>query len=168
MLNIRDETSADFPHVHAITTAAFKRHIEADINDRLRAANAAVISLVAERNAAIVGHIMFSRAAIVDNGKAQPTVALGPIAIDPAHQRRGYGGKLIQAGLQACKDKDIPHVFLLGHTTYYPRFGFQPAANYGVIYGDKAHDAFMCLELTSGSLDTVAGRMVFHQAFNGS
>ncbi|MDO9486855.1 MAG: N-acetyltransferase [Sphingomonadaceae bacterium] len=146
-MRIRDAVPADFPAIHAVVAAAFGQPDEARLVDRLRADGDALIELVAEAHGEIVGHILFSRLGI----GAAAGAALAPLAIAPAHQRRGLGGALTRAGLDRCRQRGVPAVVVLGHPDYYPRFGFD-AALAGRLIAPFAGPSLMAIELRPGAL----------------
>jgi putative acetyltransferase len=117
---IRDERPEDRAAVRRVEEAAFGRADEADIVDALRADDAWALSLVAEVDGEIVGHLLFSR--------GDRAMTLGPLAVLPAHQRSGVGAALMRQGLARVREP----VVLLGHPDYYTRFGFHPAAPLGI------------------------------------
>jgi putative acetyltransferase len=133
---IRRETPADITAIRAVVAAAFDQHdgvtpVEADLVGELRASGAWLppLSLVAlQPDGAVVGHVVCTRARLGEN----PVLALGPLAVHPSQQRRGVGLALMHTVLGAADALDEPLVALLGHAGYYPRFGFRPAAEYGI------------------------------------
>jgi putative acetyltransferase len=154
-LLIRPEQSGDALAIADINDRAFGGSDESKLVDAIRRSAHPVISLVAEIAGVSVGHILFSPVSIdVPN----PPVALGlaPMAVLPERQRQGIGSKLIEAGLNECRRRGCEVVIVLGHTQFYPRFGFRPARLLGLQteYAD-AGDAFMAIELKEGVL---AGR----------
>src|SRR5262245_8625137 len=90
----------------------------------LRAARLAVIDLVAEDQAEIVGHILFSKLCVLSDAKPVDTLALAPLAVRPDRQRSGIGAALVHAGLEAARVGRWRAAIVLGHPSYYPRFGF--------------------------------------------
>lgn len=120
MITVREERPDDRAAVRRVEEAAFGRPDEADIVDALRDDPAWALSLVAEVEGAIVGHLVFSR--------GDRAMTLGPLAVAPEHQRSGVGAALMDAGLERV---DEP-VVLLGHVDYYTRFGFRPAGPEGI------------------------------------
>jgi putative acetyltransferase len=84
--------------------------------------------------------------------------------VAPSHQKRGVGGALMEAGLDELRKAGHRTVILLGHPSYYPRFGFRPAREFDVHYQDD-RDAFMALELQPGALDGVSGNARFAPEF---
>ena len=87
------------------------------------------------------------------------------MAVTPEFQRQGCGSQLVEAGLAACRAGDHPCVIVLGHTEYYPRFGFQPGAAFGIHDEYGAGDAFMAIELNAKALDSIEGLVQYDPAF---
>lgn len=144
---LRDASPADSTAIRAAVMAAFGQPDEANLVDRLRADGDALVELVVEAEGRIVGHIMFSRLGI----GAITGAALAPLAVVPAHQRRGIGEALTRAGLDRCRTLGVPAVVVLGHPDYYPRFGFDAAL--AVPLGAPfAGPSLMAIELTPGAL----------------
>lgn len=110
--------------IRSINEAAFGRPDEADLVDGLRSEGAVLLSLVAEVERQIVGHVLFSRMSIETSGGPVPAAALAPVAVLPDHQRRGIGEQLIRHGLDLLRARGERIVIVLGHPGYYPRFGF--------------------------------------------
>lgn len=103
---------------------------EGRIVDALRGSPDAVagMSLVAEVDGRVVGHCVCSRAWLGE----RPILALGPIGVAPDVQRRGIGTALVRASIAAAEAAGERLIVLLGHPTYYPRFGFRPARALGI------------------------------------
>ena len=125
---IRSETDADVSAITEVTVAAFKtleisNHTEQFIIAALRAAKALTISLVAEMNGRVVGHIAFSPVTMSDGSPSW--YGLGPVSVLPEYQRQGIGSALIQEGISRLKDLGARGCCLVGHPGYYRRFGFQ-------------------------------------------
>ena len=154
---IRPERPGDADRVRAVNLAAFEGAEEADIVDRLRRAAGRLLSLVAEVDGEIVGHILFSEVTVGE--AAARGMGLAPMAVLPAHQRRGVGSALVRRGLELLRAEGCPFVVVLGHPGYYPRFGFTPASRHGVAceYEGVPEEAFLLLELAAGGLEGVAG-----------
>lgn len=161
---VRAETAADHDAVRRVETAAFGRPDEADLVDALRADGDAAISLVAERNGAVVGHILFSPLPVVGDQGALNAAALAPVAVDPACQNQGIGGVLIRAGLAACAEAGFEAVVVLGHPDYYPRFGFSAKAALG-LSGPFSGPSFMALDLRARDGAALAGAIRYPRAF---
>ena len=119
--------------------------------DRLRDDGDFVASLVAERDRVIVGHVLFSRLRIAGPEREIEVAALVPVAVRPLSQRQGLGSTLIRAGLKRCREVGIEAVVVLGHPSYYPRFGFS-AALAECLIAPYSGPAFMALELVPDCL----------------
>jgi putative acetyltransferase len=127
-IRIRDETEADVNAIAAVTVAAFQTlaissHTEQFIIAALRAARALTLSLVAEVEGRVVGHIAFSPVTISDGSRNW--YGLGPVSVWPDYQRQGIGSVLIREGLSRLKGIGASGCCLVGHPDYYRRFGFQ-------------------------------------------
>lgn len=125
---IRNETSADIHAIAEITAAAFKTLAISDQTEQfiiaaLRAAGALTVSLLAELNGQIVGHIAFSPVTLSDG--CPNWYGLGPVSVLPEYQRRGIGSALIHEGLSRLKNLNAQGCCLVGHPEYYQRFGFK-------------------------------------------
>lgn len=161
-ITIREERAGDIEAVRAINSAAFGGDDEAHLVDALREAGALLLSLVAERDGKVIGHIAFS-AASLDEAPEIDVVGLAPIAVLPGYQRQGVGSAMIQAGLERLRKAGYELVMVLGHPAYYPRFGFEPASRFGVRWTQPVPDeAFMLLELQPGVLAGVHGVLRYH------
>lgn len=120
---IRPEEPQDRDAIRALLLSAFGGEVEARLVEALRAAGDVVLSLVAERDGAVRGHILFSRL-MVRGEEDFPAVALAPLAVDPAHQREGNGTALVKdAHLRFQREGELLCV-VLGDPAYYGRFGF--------------------------------------------
>ncbi|MCC6920079.1 MAG: N-acetyltransferase [Alphaproteobacteria bacterium] len=163
-LTIRPETSADWPAVAEIITsaftAAFGESAEAELVQRIRKAGLIEIALVAEQDGAIGGHIVFSRLDVTGDGRTLNALALAPVSVTPALQRSGIGGRLIEAGHAVARERGFDAVFLLGHPTYYPRFGYS-AAGAAPFRAPFGGDHFMALALKPGTLDVASGTVAY-------
>jgi putative acetyltransferase len=131
---IRSETDADIGAITTVTMAAFKtleisNHTEQFIIEALRAAKALTVSLVAEVDGRVVGHIAFSPVAMSDSTKNW--YGLGPVSVLPECQRKGIGKALILEGLSRLKKLSAKGCCLVGHPEYYKRFGFQNTRGLG-------------------------------------
>lgn len=128
---VRREVPDDVTAVTELHRAAFDGETEASLVTALRADAGwlPALSMVAVVDDAVVGHVVCTRATVGD----EPALGLGPLGVLPAAQRRGVGAALMHAVLGAADALDEPVVVLLGHTDYYPRFGFRPASELGIV-----------------------------------
>ena len=158
MTTIRDELPADIPQVRLVNELAFGQPAEADVVDRLRAACADALSLVAVEDKAVVGHILFTPAIIESAGRRVVGMGLAPLAVLPDHQRRGVGSALVRHGLAILRQRGCPFVLVLGHPEYHPRFGFERAPLHGLAcLWEVPDEAFMVLILDAGAPASVSG-----------
>ncbi len=166
MLTIREELQKDVEDIYHVNLKAFDGDFEAKAVDKLRAANALTLSLVAIQDDKLVGHIAFSPVTIETADGIVDAIGLAPMAVLPEYQRRGIGSKLIEEGLAQLAKVGVKTVFVLGHAEYYPRFGFKPAKHYGLKWEhDCPDDAFMVQELQAGALNGVTGDVRYRPEF---
>jgi putative acetyltransferase len=165
-MNIRPETEADFDAIAIVNTLAFHQTGESRLVRMLRESGDLSLSLVAEVDGELVGHLAFSPISI-DGETADSIVAgAGPLAVAPDLQREGIGSALLIEGLKRIETKGFNAVVLLGHAAYYPRFGFAPASQFMLrCEYDVPDEAFMAKELVPGALQGVHGVVHYHDAF---
>jgi len=163
---IRPEQPEDIESIRNINKEAFGRENESKLVDKLRSRGVLTISLVAVQDGEVVGHIAFSPVVVEPETSGFMAITLGPIAVLPAHQRKGIGLQLVRAGLEECQRLGHEIVFLVGHPDYYPRFGFVPARPKGVdCEFEVPEDAWMILELRKGALAGRRGIAKFEPEF---
>ena len=160
---IRKETAADIEAINQVTIAAFRtlpisNHTEQFIINALRAANALTLSLVAEIDGQLVGHIAFSPETISD-GRLD-WYGLGPVSVLPEYQRQGIGKSLIQEGLLLLKRLGGQGCVLVGDPNYYKRFGFKNIPS--LVYEGIPQEVFLALPFNE---KTPQGIVVFHKGF---
>ena len=156
MLTIRPEIPEDAESIRYVNEQAFSQKNEAKLIEKLRNRGVLTLSLVALQDDQIVGHIAFSPAVIESECFTFGAIALAPMAVLPAYQRRGIGSLMIWAGLEECRRLGHEIVVVVGHPDYYPRFGFTPAKPKGISCEfEVPEEAWMILELREGAL---AGR----------
>ena len=160
---LRKETVADVEAITEVTIAAFKNHqisnhTEQFIINALRDANALTISLVAEIDGRVVGHIAFSPVIISDGTKDWQ--GLGPVSVLPDYQKQGIGKSLINEGLSLLKHMGGKGCALVGDPNYYKRFGFK---NYPeLIHDGVPQEVFLALPFNE---KVPQGTIVFHEGF---
>ena len=160
---IRKETTSDFDVITEITIAAFKtlevsNQTEQFIIKALRAADALTLSLVAEIEGQVVGHISFSPVTISDGSKEW--YGLGPVSVLPDFQKQGIGKSLINEGLSQLKDMGGQGCALVGDPNFYKRFGFR---NYPQLLLEGVPPEFFLVLPFSEIVPN--GNVVFHEAF---
>ena len=164
-MRLRPEQPADVPAIRSVNLRAFEGPGEAALVDALRRQAHPTISLVAELGGDVVGQITFSP--VVHEQHPELTVmGLAPMAVVPDLQGQGIGSALVRAGIDRCRNIGTAALIVLGHPAFYPRFGFVPAAEFGI---DSAYDVpegvFMAMELQPDALRGKPGRVSYHPAF---
>jgi len=161
---IRHETAVDITDIREVVHGAFGRPGEADLVDALRQAGALTVSAVADLGGRIVGHLAFSPITI---GERHAALALAPVAVDPECQRQEIGTALIRWGLDECRSLEHRIVIVLGSPTYYRRFGFTPASQFGIACPFPAPEKhFMMLELFPGAAAGCGGSVRYRPEFD--
>lgn len=165
-VKLRSETGADASAITDVTVAAFKaleisNHTEQFIVTALRAAKALTVSLVAEVDGRVIGHIAFSPVAISDG--TQNWYGLGPVSVLPEFQRQGIGKALIQEGLSRLKDINAQGCCLVGHPEYYRKFGFKNTPE--LVLEGVPQEFFFALPFDGY---TPHGAVTFHDAFKAN
>lgn len=166
---IRQEIRKDHPAVYQLVKAAFEGMPSADGDEpelvtRLRKSDAFIpqLSLVAAVGHEVVGYILFTKMRI----GSHPSLALGPMAVLPAFQKRGIGGLLIGEGHRIAKKISYQSVIVVGHADYYPRFGYQRASQWNITTPFEVPDeAFMAIELDPRALSNVSGMIAYAKEF---
>lgn len=167
MAEIRSETVDDAEAVDAILRAAFPTPVEARLVRRLRSNGNLVVSRVCVEEGRIVGHIAFSPVSI--NQKVSgPSMGLGlgPVAVLPEHQRKGFGEQLVDSGMVAARDIGCEFVVVLGDPHYYSRFGFEAASKWGLVDEYGGGEAFQAQELVPGSIPDGGGLVKYGAEFS--
>lgn len=160
---IRKETPADVDAISAITKAAFKDHpfsrnTEQFIIRALRAAGALTVSLVAEADGELLGHIAFSPVSFSDG--SEHWYGLGPVSVRPDRQKHGIGTRLVHEGLKALKDLGAAGCILVGDLGFYARFGF--TSPQGLTHEGVPPENLLALSFGD---QTPTGTVEFHKAF---
>lgn len=155
----RIATPADRTAIADLNTRAFGQPDEAKIVAQLEKDGDVLLQVVCEMDGQIVGHILFYRMGVL--GKLGGA-GLGPMSVDPWVQREGIGSRLVMGGLTALKEAGVPIVFVLGHDTYYPKFGFSVKETEEFETSLKGPH-FMALRMRFGP--PMSGKLVFPDAF---
>jgi putative acetyltransferase len=168
MIAIRTEQPGDAAAIRALNQAVFGRRNEAEVVDAVRAACPNALSLVAEDDGRLVGHVLFSPVTVSNGEPIAEGMGLGPIAVVPDRQRQGIGSLLVRAGIEALREWNYPFIIVVGHPGYYPQFGFVPASRHGLCcpWEDVPDEAFMVLLLDEAAMEGVSGTVAYQEAFN--
>lgn len=170
-MDIRRTKQEDLSDILSVERVAFDRDNEADLTRALLADPSAEprLSLMAYVNNQSVGHILFTKGTLTNH----PDIALSflaPLAVIPKFQRQGIGGALIKRSIEILTGANIDLIVLLGHPTYYPKFGFKPAFKFGLEptypIPTGVADAWMVQALKPNILGRVSGRVICCDAMN--
>lgn len=172
---IRQEKYEDFPTVFNLIEKAFKNeefsdHQEQFLVERLRKSTAFIpeLSLVAELDGNVVGHILLTKLKIKNNQSEFISLALAPVSVDPHYQGRGIGGKLITTAHQIAEKLGYKSIVLLGHENYYPKFGYQQADKFAIeLPFEVPKENVMAIELVKDALKNVNGIVEYPPEFFG-
>jgi putative acetyltransferase len=161
-MQIRREAPTDAAAVRRVHEDAFRQSQEADLVDSLREQHLATISLVAEMDDAVVGHVLLSHLDVIAGGRSVTAAALGPVAVTSGWQNQGIGSRLIREALEQARAQGIAVVLVLGHPGYYPRFGFSAERARLLASPYSSHGAaWMAAELIPGALPPMAGTVAY-------
>ncbi len=168
MINIRRETFTDYPAIAQINTLAFGQDNEAQLVERIRHSDRYIpeLSLVAEIQGIVVGHILFSYIDLANEQTLQ-VLALAPLAIHPEFQRQGIGSALIKAGLEIAETNKEAVVIVLGHPEFYTRFGFQVSVIYGIESPFPVPEEFFMVKTLPSYQESYKGKVIYPPAFDG-
>mgnify|MGYP001819482455 CR=1 FL=1 len=169
MFEIRPERPGDEEAIAEVNRRAFEGEEEVQIIAGIRDSEYFIpeLSLVAESEGRIVGHIMFSVVTLVRFDRpAEKILSLAPMAVEPEHQKEGIGSALVKAGMDKAQELGHKIVIVVGHPEYYPRFGFRKARMLGYDVGMEVPDeAFMVAGLQEDALLEQGGMVQFSPPF---
>lgn len=169
MLIIRSERKEDYSNIAKINDLAFGQKNEGRLVESLRNNPRFIpeLSLVAERDNEVAGHILFFPIDITHEQSVFDSLALAPMSVHPSYQRKGIGSELVRQGLARCREAGFSSVIVLGHHEYYPRFGFRPAGAWNIRAPfDVPDEVFMAVELMDNGLRSVRGTVRYPEEFN--
>ena len=168
---IRESNDPDSTGIMKVNKEAFNSDLEGKIVFDLFSDPSAkpLLSLIAIKNDETIGHILFTKCTVKPHADAS-IYLLAPMSVLPSHQRAGVGGALIKRGLEELTSWGVDLVFLLGHTNYYPRFGFKPAIPLGFTptypISEENADAWMVNELNPGMVGNIKGQVICADMLN--
>ncbi|MEH2203764.1 MAG: N-acetyltransferase [Nostoc sp.] len=167
MIDIRCETLSNYTAIAEMNTLAFGQENEAKLVEKIRNSDRYIsnLSLVAEVENVIVGHILFSYIDLVCEETLQ-VLGLAPLAVRPQFQRQGIGSALIKAGLEIAEAKEETIVIVLGHPHFYTRFGFQPSVVYEIESPFPVPEEFFMVKALQSYQKQYKGKVVYPAAFD--
>jgi putative acetyltransferase len=165
---VRAELPEDVRAIDVVNLSAFEGEAEARLVSNVRSSSDFIrdLSLVAELNGRIVGHLLLSKVRLErSDGDTRIILALGPMSVVPSQSHRGIGSDLIHAAIGRARDMRYPAVVVAGQPEYYMRFGFEPAGKWGLTANlPIPEDALTAMELVEGALEG-GGRVIYPAAF---
>lgn len=153
---VRSETAGDIKAIDVVNLSAFEGEAEAQFVDALRSSPAFVpeLSLVAELNGRVVGHVLLTKVPFKRRDGIMELLALAPMSVVPSQSHRGIGSDLIQAAIEKGRELGFGAIVVVGHPDYYERFGFRKASEWGLSCNLRVPgDAVTALELREGALE---------------
>ena len=163
------ETEDDIEPITRLHITAFNGDSEAKLVEKLRKTPKYVpnLSLVAKYKKRIIGHILFYPIEIQTKRNKVDSLALAPISVLPSFQHKGVGGRLIKEGLEAAQKLGFKSAIVIGHSEYYPKFGFRKASEYGIVAPFDVPDInFFAIELAKNGLKNCSGTVEYPREFN--
>ncbi len=172
-IELRQETSKDYEQVFNLIEEAFKTEPFSDFTEhflveRLRKSEAFIpeLSIVAEKDTEIVGHVLITKIKIISNKEAFNSLALAPVSVLPVYQNKGIGAQLILQAHAKAIALGYKSIVILGHEDYYPRFGYDRASKFGITLPFDAPDEnCMAIELVENGLKGVGGLVKYSKEF---
>ncbi len=170
---LRPERKSDYQSVFKLIEEAFKTEQFSDgkeqfLVEKLRKSNAFIpeLSIVADHNGEIAGHILVTRIKIKNEEETFESLALAPVSVKPKFQNKGIGGQLIEESHRVAKTLGFQSIVLLGHENYYPKFGYELCNKYGIKIPFEAPDEnCMAIELLENGLNGISGIVQYDKAF---
>jgi len=159
---VRLEEPSDIPAIRKVHLASFAADDEAQLVESLRGAGHLTVSLVAEIDGAVVGHVAFSP---VSGGAGAVGLGLAPLAVLSGWRRHGVGGELVTRGLERCASLGFGWAVVLGDPGFYSRFGFRAGGEFDMTSEYGSGPSFQVIELERGSLLVAAGRVRYGPEF---
>lgn len=159
---IRDERPEDVDGIDAVHRAAFPTPLEAQLVRMLRESGNLRVSIVAEIDGAIAGHIAFSPVEVAGSCSG---LGLGPVGVLPTRHKQGIGRALVKAGLTSCLSVDCGFVVVLGDPAYYAQFGFSPARMWKLRDEYGGGDAFQAIQIRPNTIPQEGGIVQYGQEF---
>lgn len=172
-IKIRQEILSDYKDVAKIIEEAFKNEQYSDqkehlLVEKLRKSEVFIpeLSLVAENNGSLVGHILLTKLKVINESETYYSLALAPVSVHPIFQGKGIGKKLILESHKLARTLGYRSIILLGHQDYYPKFGYQLANSFNIqLPFDVPDENCMAIELIKGSLSKISGLVEYPSEF---
>lgn len=167
-IKVRTEVAEDHNCITRVNDLAFEQDNESILITKLRDTNEFIpeLSLVAEVNNEVVGHILFYPVPVVDGKTNHTSLSLAPMSVLPEYQNKGIGSELIKVGLEKARQLGYKNITVLGHPEYYPKFGFEKASKWNISAPFEYPDeALMAIELVENGMNNISGSLEFPAAY---
>lgn len=172
MVIIRTATNEDYKEIQNVVQQAFKNeemsdHKEHQLVIKIKDSAAFVpeLSLVALEGEQIIGHIMYSKITVNDNQKNHDSLALAPVSVLPEFQNSGIGSMLIRKSIVIAEQLGYTSIIVLGHDTYYPKFGFEEAAKYNIYPPFEVPSPYFMVKFLTEDKKSINGTVQYSKAF---
>ncbi|MFT4644227.1 MAG: putative N-acetyltransferase YhbS [Planctomycetota bacterium] len=174
-IKIREEKTSDYKNVFFLIEKAFREVAESDHSEqflvsKLRRSDSFIkkLSLVAEVENKVVGHILLSKVQIKEGVNTSESLVLATVSVLPTYQNKGIGKELIEAAHEAAKEIGFKSVVLIGHPTYYPKFGYRLAKEFDIKFPFKKipKENSLVKELVKNGLKDVKGMVEYPKEFS--
>ncbi len=168
-LIVKQESKKDYRGITHCNDFAFKQREEGVLVESIRKNPKFIpeLSLIAEVDAEIIGHILFFPIIIISKQTSFSSLSLAPMSVVPEYQNKGIGTELVKSGMEKARELGFESVIVLGHEKYYPRFGFKPASNWNIKSPFPVPDgAFMAIELIPNALIKVNGIVIYPKEYD--
>lgn len=155
----REQNEQDLPGIRQVNREAFPDTGGAKVFYDIRQTGTGIVSLVAVDDDNLIGHVLFCPATIAGQGGEVRGMGLGELAVLPEFQRQGVGTMLTNTGLDMLRERNCSFVIVVGHSTYYPRFGFRPGSQLELAcqWESIPDESFMALILDRDAMGGVSG-----------
>ena len=168
-IHLRSAKDSDYQNIYEVNDLAFGQNSESNLIALLKQNKEFItdLSIVAEMDNELVGHILFSKISIKNKDQEFESLALAPMAVRPSFQNLGVGVKLVLYGIAEAKSLGFTSLIVLGHEKYYPKFGFKSASLWNIKAPfDVPDSVFMALELEEGALKDISGTVIYPKEFS--
>lgn len=167
-ISVRQENKEDIRAIEVVHLSAFQGDVEVALIDSLRDSSGFIpeLSLVAEFNSRIVGHVLLTRVRLQRDQGGLDVLALAPMAVVPSQSHRGIGSELVQSAVRRAKELGHAAIVVVGHPDFYQRFDFEPASTWGLHCNlPVPRDLLTAIELEAGSL-AGGGHVIYPSQFS--